>query len=317
MQNHHWKKLDSCFGDRWTDRRKRIRATSIDANLPDWDLQAIMFKNGDDCRQEVLAMQLIRWFDNIFQRASLPLWVKPYSVLICGPESGLIEVIHDATSIDALKKGAKAIDPQYTLAKFFHAYFSLQGAKRHRRATLNFVESLAAYSVITFILAIKDRHNGNIMLTRDGHIIHIDFGFMLSNSPGRNFNWESAPFKLTNEFIEVMGGLGNDRANGSSSQSSKSLFPYFRRLVVAAYMEARRHSHVILLLIQLMMKASRMPCFTGAGELGTILQLRQRLKVDASDAEAIKFAHSLIDQSIDNWRTRKYDSFQKFSNGII
>lgn len=49
---------------------------------------------------------------------------------------------------------------------------------------------------------VKDRHNGNILLDEEGHIIHIDFGFMLSNSPG-GVNFESAPFKLTRELLEV------------------------------------------------------------------------------------------------------------------
>lgn len=48
----------------------------------------------------------------------------------------------------------------------------------------------------------KDRHNGNLLLDEDGHIIHIDFGFMLSNSPG-GVNFESAPFKLTRELLEA------------------------------------------------------------------------------------------------------------------
>lgn len=52
------------------------------------------------------------------------------------------------------------------------------------------------------VLKVKDRHNGNLLLDEEGHIIHIDFGFMLSNSPG-GVNFESAPFKLTRELLEV------------------------------------------------------------------------------------------------------------------
>ena len=52
---------------------------------------------------------------------------------------------------------------------------------------------------------VKDRNDGNLLLTRDGHIVHIDFGFMLSNSPG-DMAFEQAPFKLTTELVDVMGG---------------------------------------------------------------------------------------------------------------
>lgn len=60
-----------------------------------------------------------------------------------------------------------------------------------------------ALIVGVFLTQIKDRHNGNLLLDEEGHIIHIDFGFMLSNSPG-GVNFESAPFKLTRELLEVM-----------------------------------------------------------------------------------------------------------------
>jgi phosphatidylinositol 4-kinase len=43
-------------------------------------------------------------------------------------------------------------------------------------------------------------------LDRDGHLIHIDFGFILSNTPG-NMGFEAAPFKLPFEYVEVLGGL--------------------------------------------------------------------------------------------------------------
>lgn len=55
---------------------------------------------------------------------------------------------------------------------------------------------------LLYFWQVKDRHNGNLLLDEEGHIIHIDFGFMLSNSPG-GVNFESAPFKLTRELLEV------------------------------------------------------------------------------------------------------------------
>jgi phosphatidylinositol 4-kinase B len=55
-------------------------------------------------------------------------------------------------------------------------------------------------------LQVKDRHNANILIDKEGHIIHIDFGFMLTNSPLKGMALENAPFKLNSDFIEVLGG---------------------------------------------------------------------------------------------------------------
>ena len=84
------------------------------------------------------------------------------------------------------------------------AYIVMAAMRAHKQARDNFVCSMAAYAVVCMLLQIKDRHNGNIMIDRSGRVIHIDYGFFLSKR--LNLDFEKAPFKLTAEFQQVMGG---------------------------------------------------------------------------------------------------------------
>jgi len=45
----------------------------------------------------------------------------------------------------------------------------------------------------------------------EGHILHIDFGFLLSNAPGKGVKFETAPFKLNQEMLDVLGGLESSK----------------------------------------------------------------------------------------------------------
>ncbi len=67
------------------------------------------------------------------------------------------------------------------------------------------MRSLAGYSIISYLLQIKDRHNGNILVDDEGRLIHIDFGFMLGISPG-GVGFEAAPFKMPQEYIDILVG---------------------------------------------------------------------------------------------------------------
>jgi phosphatidylinositol 4-kinase len=159
----------------------------------------------------------------------LPLWLRTYEILATGPRCGLIEVVNDAKSIDEIHRinlnleddpSATAPFGRTTLLEYFqHKYCektknSLKSVHKKERklgkefkaAQNAFLESLAAYSLVCFVLQIKDRHNQNIMIDDEGHIVHIDFGFLLSNAPGRGLKFEKAPFKLTVEDLEVLGG---------------------------------------------------------------------------------------------------------------
>ena len=180
--------LYGAFGESFLAKKNRIRASSPFTQTvgPErWDLVSVIFKGGDDLRQEVLAMQFITAFDRIFRAAKLPLWLKPYSVVITSSDSGLIETISDAVSIDSLKK--RLYPHGWTCLTDFYAAFwggcELQsiiegpdmfatkypcdtGLVTYQEALRNFVESMASYSLITWLLQIKDRHNGNIMIDR-------------------------------------------------------------------------------------------------------------------------------------------------------
>lgn len=41
------------------------------------------------------------------------------------------------------------------------------------------------------------------MMDMNGRIVHIDYDFILSNSPG-GVDFESAPCKLTKEYLDIM-----------------------------------------------------------------------------------------------------------------
>ena len=83
-------------------------------------------------------------------------------------QCGVIDVVPNATSRDEMGR-AKVND----LLDFFVAKYGGEDTIEFQKARLNFIQSMAAYSVVCYILQVKDRHNGNIMIDGEGHIVHI------------------------------------------------------------------------------------------------------------------------------------------------
>ncbi|KAI5165558.1 phosphatidylinositol 4-kinase A [Nematocida sp. AWRm78] len=252
----------------------------------------VIFKFGDDCRQDVLALQIIKMFQNIFKEKGLSVYLYPYKVLATGYGSGIIEVIPHSISRDQL--GRERVN---NLVDYFSLKYGYREGHRYIQALKNFVESFAGYSLVTYILNIKDRHNGNIMLTDDGHLIHIDFGFMLDISPG-NINIES-PIKITDEIFSLLGG-----AEGEA-------FIMYRDLMVKGFYLLRKHAREIAFMIDLG-RHSGISCYTPA----TMKNLISRFRLDLSDVEVPAFVHKLIASSTKKLRTWIYDQYQHITNNI-
>lgn len=253
-----------------------------------------IFKVGDDCRQDVLALQLISMFRTIWMTSGVDVYVFPYRVTATAPGCGIIDVLPRSISRDML--GREAVNGLY---EYFISQFGPETSPEFQRARINFVKSLAAYSIITYLLAIKDRHNGNIMYDQDGHILHIDFGFCFDIVPG-GVKFEQSPFKLTREMVRVMGGSVNTQA-----------YKWFEELCVKCFLACRLHMDSLIGMVTPMLE-SGLPCFKPA----TMKHLTQRFVPHKSDKEAAIYIKGLVKKSFESFATKGYDEFQRLTNGI-
>ncbi|KAH8676772.1 phosphatidylinositol 3 [Tricladium varicosporioides] len=256
--------------------------------------QSAIFKVGDDCRQDVLALQMIAAFRGIFNNVGLDVYVFPYRVTATAPGCGVIDVLPNSISRDML--GREAVNGLYD---YFISKYGNEDSLRFQEARSNFVKSMAAYSIISFLLQFKDRHNGNIMIDDAGHILHIDFGFCFDIAPG-GVKFERAPFKLTTEMVAVMGGSTDHQA-----------YKWFEELCVKAFLASRQYTEKLSQLVLLMMD-SGLPCFKPE----TIQHFKERFVPEKNEREAADFMRALIKRSQSSYSTGVYDQFQLLTNGI-
>lgn len=291
------------FAERWVDKEARLARESPYSVLPGWRLLPVIVKSNDDLRQEQFVSQLLKQFHSCFRSEDVPVWMRPYDILATAADGGLIEAVPDTISVDSLKRSSPGF---LSLASWFERHFRYGelGEERLRIAQLNFARSMAAYSIVCYLLNAKDRHNGNILLDRKGHVIHIDWGFLFTTSPGGNINFESAPFKLTEEYVEVMGG------------SSSKLFQTYKKLCLRAFLAVRRHKQRILPLIEMMLRSHPdLPCFRG-GPRQVLQELRWRLHEHASERECVAIVEELVQRSLHNFYSNAYDRYQRWAQGI-
>ncbi|XP_026228862.1 phosphatidylinositol 4-kinase beta isoform X2 [Anabas testudineus] len=280
----------------WEEKVRRIREGSPYGHLPNWRLLSVIVKCGDDLRQELLAFQVLQQLKSIWEQERVPLWIKPYKILVLSSDSGMIEPVVNAVSLHQVKKQS-----QLSLLDYFLQEHGAPTTEAFLSAQRNFVQSCAGYSLICYLLQVKDRHNGNILLDADGHIIHIDFGFILSSSP-KNLGFETSAFKLTSEFVDVMGGPDGD------------MFNYYKMLMLQGLIAARKHMDRVLQIVEIMQQGSQLPCFHGSS---TMRALKERFHMSLTEEQLQLLVDQLVDGSMRSLTTKLYDGFQYLTNGIM
>lgn len=235
----------------------------------------VIFKKGDDLRQDQLVIQMVSLMDRLLKLENLDLHLTPYRVLATGRDEGMMEFIPSSSLAQVLSEHRSIIN---YLQKFHPDENGPYGITATCLET--FIKSCAGYSVITYILGIGDRHLDNLLLRDDGRLFHVDFGFILGRDP-KPF---PPPMKLCKEMVEAMGG------------AESQYYTRFKSYCCEAYNILRKSSNLILNLFSLM-AGSNIPDIASDPEKG-ILKLQEKFRLDLDDEDSIHFFQDLINDSV-------------------
>ncbi|XP_074851938.1 phosphatidylinositol 3-kinase catalytic subunit type 3 isoform X1 [Carettochelys insculpta] len=250
----------------------------------------VIFKHGDDLRQDQLILQIISLMDKLLRKENLDLKLTPYKVLATSTKHGFMQFIQSVPV-------AEVLATEESIQNFFRKHAPSETGPNGISAEVmdTYVKSCAGYCVITYILGVGDRHLDNLLLTKTGKLFHIDFGYIL----GRDPKPLPPPMKLNKEMVEGMGGTQSEQ------------YQEFRKQCYTAFLHLRRYSNLILNLFSLMVDAN-IPDIALEPDK-TVKKVQDKFRLDLSDEEAVHYMQSLIDESVHALFAAVVEQIHKFA----
>lgn len=251
----------------------------------------VIFKIGDDLRQDMLTLQMIHIMNKIWIQEGLDMRMIFFKCTSTGWGRGMVELIPHAETLRKIQveHGVTGSFKDHPLAEWLQKHNPNE--EEYEKAVENFIYSCAGCCVATYVLGICDRHNDNIMLKTSGHMFHIDFGKFLGHAQMLgNFKRDRAPFVFTSDMAYVI--------NGGDKPSSR--FHDFVDLCCQAYNLIRKHTDLFLNLLGLMLSS-------GIPELSDIQDLKyvyDTLRPQESEADATTYFTRLIESSLGSVATK-------------
>uniref|UniRef100_A0A4W5LU25 phosphatidylinositol-4,5-bisphosphate 3-kinase n=1 Tax=Hucho hucho TaxID=62062 RepID=A0A4W5LU25_9TELE len=259
------------------------------------DAVGIIFKNGDDLRQDMLTLQMIQLMEILWKKEGLDLRMIPYGCLSTGNKTGLIEVVKNSDTIANIQRNNSnsAATAAFNKDALLNWLKSKNPEDKLDQAIEEFTLSCAGYCVATYVLGIGDRHNDNIMIKETGQLFHIDFGHFLGNFKSKfGINRERVPFILTYDFVHVI-------QQGRTNNSEK--FERFRECCEQAYKILCRNGTLFVNLFA-MMKAAGLPELSSFKD---IQYLKDSLALGKSEEEALKNFKVKFNEALrESWKTK-------------
>ena len=241
-------------------------------NNEDKEHISIMFKYGDDLRQDQLVLQMINYMDSLLKKIHLDYEFTIYKTLATSKSDGFVEFVPNSKTIYDIIRSKPMKD-------YYFCELSNKNEATLNKKLESYINSCAGYCVVTFLLGIGDRHLENLMIDKNGRLFHIDFGYIL----GRDPKPMPPPIKLCKEMVECMGGKGSKN------------FLDFQQKCVNAYWVLRENARVIVNMFYLMIDS-------GIPELNNIdnlKKLHEKFVPQKNKQEAANYILDNLKESVD------------------